>query len=281
MRIVVGVDGSRCGRWALQWIQRLPLRTAPRITAVHAVDLADLRAAFMPQPTVIGNQSFIRDEVKRIENRAKQVVADTKRTLSSSGFTGTVRSERGSVSNLIVKHGRKGGLIVVGCRGLDAMDRVLLGSVSTQVTLHAPCSVLVVKQPPKPVRRLLLAIDGSQASHKTVAFLTRAIKPKVKRSALEVLAVHVNPFFTHPEIKQATIGLTHAYARKLTKAGYRVTEMVRKGQPADEILTLARQQHPDLIVCGAKGLGAIGRFFLGSVSTKLIQRSPYTVLVVR
>lgn len=37
-------------------------------------------------------------------------------------------------------------LIVMGNRGLSGMDRILSGSVSTEVTERAPCSVLVVKQ---------------------------------------------------------------------------------------------------------------------------------------
>ncbi len=42
-------------------------------------------------------------------------------------------------------------LIVVGSRGLNAVDRLLLGSTSTAVVQRAPCSVLVVR--PQPSRR--------------------------------------------------------------------------------------------------------------------------------
>ena len=37
-------------------------------------------------------------------------------------------------------------LIVIGSRGLTGMDRIIKGSVSTQVVEDAPCSVLVIKQ---------------------------------------------------------------------------------------------------------------------------------------
>ena len=36
-------------------------------------------------------------------------------------------------------------LIVMGTKGLSAIARVLLGSVSTRVVQHATCSVLVVR----------------------------------------------------------------------------------------------------------------------------------------
>ncbi len=38
------------------------------------------------------------------------------------------------------------GLIVVGSRGLGAMRRVLMGSVSSSVVRHAHCPVLVVRK---------------------------------------------------------------------------------------------------------------------------------------
>jgi nucleotide-binding universal stress UspA family protein len=37
-------------------------------------------------------------------------------------------------------------LIIMGARGLNAAQRFLLGSVSTKVTAHAHCAVLVVHQ---------------------------------------------------------------------------------------------------------------------------------------
>jgi len=40
-------------------------------------------------------------------------------------------------------------------------------------------------------------------------------------------------------------------------------------------------QHADLIVMGAKGLGAVARFLLGSVSTRVVQQANCSVLVVR
>jgi nucleotide-binding universal stress UspA family protein len=43
----------------------------------------------------------------------------------------------------------------------------------------------------------------------------------------------------------------------------------------------ASQQKADLIVMGAKGLGAVARFLLGSVSTRVVQHSSCSVLVVR
>lgn len=52
------------------------------------------------------------------------------------------------------------------------------------------------------------------------------------------------------------------------------------GHPATGILDVAESVDADLIVVGARGLGAIRRFLRGSVSTRVAHHSPCDVLVV-
>ena len=54
------------------------------------------------------------------------------------------------------------GLVVLGSRGLGAVGRVLLGSVSDSVVRHAHCSVLVVRDP-EHRRRDNLTRTGTEA----------------------------------------------------------------------------------------------------------------------
>ncbi len=281
MRVVLGVDGSKCSDWATGWLTTMPFRTAPSVTAVHGVDVHALRAPFMVQPTIVGNERFIEEEIRRLERCGKKVVAETKQRLAELGLAGTARLERGPIAHMLLKHARPGALIVVGSRGLDAVDRFMLGSVSTAVTLHAPCSVLIVREPAQSLRRILLATDGSPSSRKAVGFLTRQFQNKPESSPIEILLVHVMPFLRYPEIKEAGQRLLDHEAAQLERAGYRVTSYARLGRPADEILKVVRREKPDLIVTGAKGLGAVARFLLGSVSTKIVQQSRHSVLVVR
>lgn len=50
--------------------------------------------------------------------------------------------------------------------------------------------------------------------------------------------------------------------------------------PASAILDVAEDVDADLIIVGARGLGAVGRFLRGSVSDKVAHHSPCSVLVV-
>jgi nucleotide-binding universal stress UspA family protein len=54
----------------------------------------------------------------------------------------------------------------------------------------------------------------------------------------------------------------------------------RNGDPAEAILEVAESVNADLIVVGARGLGLVGRFVRGSVSTKVAHHSPCDVLIV-
>lgn len=281
MNIVVGVDGSKYGRWAAGWAARLPVSKPVRVTAVHAVDLTYLKAPFMHQYAVIGNEPFLRAEVRRIEDLSKRVVRETRAMLSSLRLSGKAVCEKGAAAKTLLRHAKRGDLIAVGSRGFDALDRFLLGSVSTQVVHHAPCSVLIVKEPPRPVHRLVVAVDGSAASEKAVRFVLQDLLPEWQLRNTEIVLVHAMPLLKYPEVKEAGNRLFKRYADRLAKAGFAVTQVPRLGRPAEEIIAVAKQKQADLIVMGAKGLGAVGRFILGSVSTRVAQNSPCSVLVVR
>lgn len=277
MKLILAVDGSKHGQWSMQWVPYLPLVARPKVVAVHALDLVSLKAPFMTQPMVVGNEPYIRAEVSRLEQQAKRVSAETKDFLASAQLPAKVVLEQGMPAPSILKHARRGDMIVLGSRGLTGLDRFMLGSVSNYVTLHAPSSVLVVKQPPRAIQRVLLATDGSKSSGKAVRFLMEQIRPE----NIEVGVVHIMPFMRYPELKEAGQALVDRDAARLAKAGYTVNETLKLGHPADVIIKIADRQKTDLIVVGAKGLGAIARFFLGSVSTKILRHSTCSVLVVR
>ncbi|MCA1957567.1 MAG: universal stress protein [Nitrospira sp.] len=285
MKILAATDGSKFGRWAVEWPARIPFAVKPTIRVLHVVDVAGVRAPFMVQPVIVGTERYIQAEVKRLEEHARGTKQEAETWLKESGLKGTVIVDRGAVAETIMKQAKRGvQLLSIGSRGLDALDRFMLGSVSNHAIHHAPCSVLVVKEAPRPVRRILLAVDGSSASEKAVKFLLRHFNPTPdgpEQEPVSVTVTHVMPFLKYPELRQAGKLLAQRYEEKMAKAGFQVEEAMRLGKPASEILTQAKRWKADLIVTGAKGLGAIGRALLGSVSTRVVQHASCSVLVVR
>lgn len=285
MKVLAATDGSKYGKWAIEWLADVPFIVQPVVRVLHIVDVASVRAPFMVQPIAVGVERYIQSEVNRMEKTAKATKDESVALLAKLGLSGGVTVERGAVAGTIMKYAQRGAtLLSIGSRGLDALDRFMLGSVSNHAIHHAPCSVLVVKERPRPVRHVVLAIDGSAASDKALRFLMRQIDPRPDgpgRESIRVTLVHAMPYLKYPEVKEAGKRLIRRYGEKLVGSGFKIQEALRLGKPADEILTVAKQEKVDLIVTGAKGLGAIRRVLLGSVSTRVVQHAHCGVLVVR
>lgn len=285
MKILATTDGSKYGRWAIEWLADMPFVVQPVVRVLHVVDVASVRAPFMVQPIMAGTERYVQSEVNRLEKAAKAAKEESIALLGKLGLNGGVSVERGAVASTIMKYAERGAsLLSIGSRGLDALDRFMLGSVSNHAIHHAPCSVLVVKERPRSVRRIVLAIDGSAASEKALKFLMRQMNPTPDgpdREPILVTIVHAMPYLKYPEVKEAGKQLMQRYGEKLVKSGFQIKEALKLGKPADEILNVAKREKADLIVTGAKGLGAIGRVLLGSVSTRVVQHAHCGVLVVR
>lgn len=285
MKVLAATDGSKYGRWAIEWLARVPFKVRPVVRVLHVVDVAGLRAPFLVQPVIVGTERYLQEEIKRMETVARATKAQSAELLASLGLTGTVSVDRGGVAAVIMKHAKRGvGLLSIGSRGLDALDRFMLGSISNHAIHHAPCPVLVVKEAPRPVREIVVAIDGSPASSKAVRYLVRNVNPAPDgphHEPVMVTVAHVMPYLKYPELREAGKMVMRRQVDRLAKAGFQVREAMRLGKPADEILTVATEHHADLIVTGAKGLGAISRVLLGSVSTRVVQHAACSVLVIR
>jgi nucleotide-binding universal stress UspA family protein len=287
MNVLVATDGSKYGRWGLDWVTMLPFVEPPRVTALYVLDFHALRAFRGPFLSQVEGERYRQEEIQRMEARSAKALKEARQQFASLKLKGTARKEQGAVAPTILKRApKRDGLLVVGSKGLDALDRFMLGSVSTDLIQQATCPVLVVKGGAASLRRITLAIDGSDASAKALAFVLAKFQPDRStgnggRVPIQVTVIHVMPFIKYPELKEVGLRLVEKSVQKLTKAGFTAEALCQLGKPAEAIMKVAAKQHADLIVMGAKGLGAIARLLLGSVSTRVVQHSSCSVLVVR
>jgi nucleotide-binding universal stress UspA family protein len=70
-------------------------------------------------------------------------------------------------------------------------------------------------------------------------------------------------------------------ARAAEERGIDVETHAREGDPAEVILDIAKEQNADLIVVGSRGLSGVRRFLIGSVSAKVSEHAPCSVMIVR
>ena len=141
---------------------------------------------------------------------------------------------------------------------------------------------------------IVVGTDGSTGAIEAIETAGRLAK------ALDVDAIHIvaacEPFIG-AEVSQIEAALPqefhdlispHMRANKrfaeatnvLAPIGVKTINHEHAGNAAEAILDVAQAVEADLIVVGARGLGALSRFFRGSVSTKVAHHSPCNVLIV-
>lgn len=189
------------------------------------------------------------------------------------------------------------GLVIVGSHGFGPLKRVLLGSVSDSVVRHAHASVLVARgEGSRSPGRILLAIDGSEESHLAAnAAVEIAGAIGAELHVLFVLeTLQLLPQMPYPGLEawetSGTVEEAEQHAHQLLS---RVSERIRAGggaikeshlavgKPDKEIVGLAEELDTDLVILGSRGLGAVGRVLLGSVSSSVVRHALCSVLVVR
>lgn len=139
-------------------------------------------------------------------------------------------------------------------------------------------------------KKILVAVDGSLASEKA---FKKAIAVANRNNA-ELIIAHVldlnktgaieayNNLITEQAIKFAEQLLSDYKEEAISEGLGAVTTVLEYGSPKTIIpKQIASEYEVDLIMCGATGLNAVERFFIGSVSENITRHSNCDVLIVR
>lgn len=139
--------------------------------------------------------------------------------------------------------------------------------------------------------KILAPIDGSNNSARVIEYLiqfARASKP------FEVCLINVRDAVDSPQVRrfwseeqirdfQQNEGnlLLEPARKKLADAGIRCSAEVVVGDIAPTIVEQARARGCDMIVMGARGMGAIGNLLMGSVATKVMHLAEMPITLVK
>ncbi|MFD7624889.1 universal stress protein [Streptomyces sp. NPDC059851] len=135
-RIVVGVDGSSSSRAALRWAVRYAGLVGGEVEAVTAWEVPG--ESSWSAPAV--DATFDEEEAER------SLVEEVRTVLGEEGAALVhERLVHGHPAEVLVDAAQGADVLVVGSRGHGGFRRALLGSVSQQVALHAPCPVTIVR----------------------------------------------------------------------------------------------------------------------------------------
>lgn len=135
--IVLAVDGSEHSLRAADTARRIAERFGSKLVLVHAYPrTSDLRPYDGYEKAVSSRKSG----GQQVLDRVREHIGPTGVELVED-----LVEEPAAEAVLQAAEIRNAGLIVIGTRGLGALEGALFGSVSTKVTHHARCPVLVVR----------------------------------------------------------------------------------------------------------------------------------------
>lgn len=285
MRIAIGIDWSDQSFSAVQ--QTLLLFHPKEVTLVHGVDLG-----VFEYPAVAGAAALQGYEEFRqaMMEAGQELLQRTSALIPPGGIAVKQVREIGSPARIVLDQAEKADadLVVMGARGRGRLAELVLGSVSHRVLAHGTRTTLIVKGPPKRIRRALIAIEGRQDAQMIHDWLTaHPFRDPVELSVLTVVPslqladpYNMASFEAWADIAmRAAEDLVKTTATSLMGPSATVAVEVLSGDPAQMVAT--RSSEFDLLIIGSHGRRGVDRFLLGSVSHGIVHRAACPVLVVR
>jgi nucleotide-binding universal stress UspA family protein len=290
--VVVGVDGSEQARQALLWAAReARLRDVP-LHVVHAWLWPLYHVPLGPPPSGPADAGLQAQAEKVLEDAARQARE------SEPGLVVETALVTGDVASCLLHAAERAALVVVGDRGLGGFSGLLLGSTGVQVSAHAPCPVVVVRDHVAdapgsaadgvPVRPVVVGVDGSERAD--VALHAAFAEAQVRGARLVALHAWTFPvavgvdvawsYDTEDAEKQAAALLDASLERwTATFPDVRVDRRLVASTAAHALVEAS--EDAQLVVAGCRGRGALRGLLLGSTSHALIHHAHCPVLVVR
>jgi|SoiMethySBSTD1v2_1073268.scaffolds.fasta_scaffold02708_5 nucleotide-binding universal stress UspA family protein len=288
MRVLLASDGSADSRRATRWLRDAPLPSDAKVAVVTVATLTK-------PPRDAQTMSELRDSViakaRQAGERTAKILRQRWPDVETIVALGDPRVEIVHAAEQTLAD-----MIALGARGFGRLKRVFVGSISLAVARYAPCPVAIVRGRPRQIRRILVAVDGSEGSRTALRFLSiSGLARDAEVSLLRVLPKYVRSGLHGPGTRfsdrlpaedrrkqrgDADVLLADA-ATLFAEAGRPVPRLVGEGDAAREIVKTAHGRDSDLVVLGARGFGTLGRLLLGSVSETVLHHVDRPVVIVR
>ena len=141
--IMVAVDGSHEAELAFEKGVNVALRNNSRLTIAHVIDTRALQSV----------STFDAEVYEELQEDAKKLMDQYAEKAKDAGVTNVVTVvEMGNPKTLLatdIPEEQKVDLIMVGATGLNAFERLLVGSSSEYILRHAKVDLLVVRDKEK------------------------------------------------------------------------------------------------------------------------------------
>jgi nucleotide-binding universal stress UspA family protein len=278
--ILVAIDGSESSHHALR--QTIPLARAEQ----SSIRVISVVPPYQGELRLVGVKQHVSDLLTDPYRRALATAEDAARETGTRIYT---TLEAGDPHEKIVEIAEAQGcdLIVVGVRGHNPAEELLMGSMTERVIGFSHTDVLVVPLGKNlATDNILIAIDGSTESKRAVDLAFRFHRSY--GSQLTILAVADVPPHIYGISAEVADEIIVKARKELEQVKIKSQEediiaelLLHEGDPSHVITDIARKRNSNLILMGSHGRSGLKRLLMGRVTERVIGRAPCPVLVAR
>jgi nucleotide-binding universal stress UspA family protein len=184
-------------------------------------------------------------------------------------------------------------LILIGAGDHRPEQHYHVGPTAAAVMQHAPQSVLAVRpgDPPPRFEKILCPVDHSAVSKRglqNAIQLARVLDGEVRVLTVVPLVPWASVATDMGPVESASIQHELAWREEFEKflqgvdSGHvRWGKDIRTGKAAKEIVAAAEEHQSDVIVMGSTGRSGLARMLMGSVTRRVLQQLPCSLLTVK
>lgn len=276
--ILLCKDGSTGADVAADYAVWLAGKSSARIHALHVTDIRLLEGPWLTDLAgAIGAQAYagLTPQLEQIQReKADTILAAVVKKCESHGIPCEVTHETGTLVPQMLAHEHRADLVVLGQHGEHASwSGGMLGSSVERVVRASIKPALVTPDSFRPIRRILLAYDGSAGSQKALQAV-KEIAPTLEAEVTLITACH-------RDTEESASNILREAQQELTVSQIKVHAQLAHGDAEVEILQWALEAETDLIVMGAYGHTRIREFVLGSTTAQVIRKATMPVLLAR
>lgn len=274
-RVLVAVDINRIAATAFKAAVRLAREFNSELIVLHVIPLTDRTQAVSDE---------LRSQVTaHLEDMAKSVRRDI--SVEVEVAVGKPYDEILACANR-----RDVNVVFLGVDDYPGRDAAQMGITSERVIQRSTQPVWAVKSATLSIPgRILCPVDFSACSKRA---LSNAIH-LARHFGAELTAFNAFPSFSalygelgeKESLFEGESWHEHemrfdAFLRGFDLSNVRWHRVICQGKPVEQILRMAHETECDLLVMGTRGLGAIRRIVMGSVTTRVLRHMPCSVLTM-
>ncbi len=228
------------------------------------------------------------DELKKRMDHMRNVAEERFRSFQKARhLTFEYHIKDGNAAKVIVETAEDLGvdLVVIGRKGLSAIERLFIGNVANQVLRHSPIPILITKKKsgkPK-FKKILVPTDFSEQEEVERDYAWKLAKGfDADITLLHILELHDYEFSPRALEEMLDSVLKKLKQRKRReKEDFKIIEDVTRAIDAPVgIVDYVDTHKIDLIVISTCAQSKLERFFLGSTTEKVISYSPVPIFAI-